>query len=75
MDPIDSIKPRKDSTLAMLVEAQRRGWTLHHGTLDDIWLRDGEAFRRLTDPRVADDPERWFDLGAAAVPPLAQMAE
>ncbi len=26
MDPIATIAPKKDSTLAMLLEAQRRGW-------------------------------------------------
>ena len=29
MDPIAQIKPWKDTTLAMLLEAQRRGWNLH----------------------------------------------
>ena len=28
MDPIESIVPAKDSTLAMLLAAQARGWTL-----------------------------------------------
>ena len=49
MDPIESIKPHKDSSLAMLLEAQNRGWKIHYGQLHDIWLRDGEAFGRLTD--------------------------
>ena len=48
MDPIGSIKPHKDSTLALLLEAQNRGWRIHYGRLQDIWLRDGEAFGRLT---------------------------
>lgn len=73
MDPIQSIKPHKDSTLAMLVEAQARGWRIHYGELSDIWLRDGEAFGRLTALRVADDPARWFDLGDVAVTPLGDM--
>ena len=56
MDPIGSIKPRSDSTLALLLAAQARGWKIHYGELDDIWIRDGEAFGRLTDLRVSDDP-------------------
>ena len=55
MDPIESIKPRKDSTLAMLLEAQERGWEIRYGTLDDLGLRNGEAVGRLTHLRVADD--------------------
>jgi len=73
MDPIESIKPHKDSTLAMLVEAQTRGWQIHYGELSDIWLRDGEAFGRLTNLQVADDPTKWFDLEDVAVTPLGDM--
>lgn len=73
MDPIESIKPHKDSTLAMLVEAQTRGWQIHYGELSDIWLRDGEAFGRLTTLQVADDPTKWFDLEDVAVTPLGDM--
>ena len=56
MDPIDCIKPHKDSTLAMLLEAQHRGWSIQCGGLSDIWLRDGQPFGRLTKLEVADDP-------------------
>lgn len=73
MDPIESIKPHKDSTLAMLLEAQARGWEIHYGRLQDIWLRDGEAFGRLTRLRVSDDPAKWFDAGDVAVTPLGGM--
>lgn len=73
MDPIQAIKPHKDSTLAMLLAAQTRGWELHCGDLQDIWLRDGEAFGRLMRLRVADDPERWCELGESAVAPLGAM--
>jgi glutathione synthase len=73
MDPIESIKPHKDSSLAMLLEAQSRGWTLQYGGLSDIWLRDGEAFGRLTNLQVADDPSKWFDRGDVAVAPLGEM--
>jgi glutathione synthase len=36
MDPIASIDPAKDSALAMLLEAQARGWGIHCGELSDI---------------------------------------
>jgi len=73
MDPIESIKPRKDSTLAMLLEAQYRGWTIHYGQSADIWLRDGEAHGRLCQLNVADDPVHWFDPGETTVTPLGDM--
>ena len=73
MDPIESIKPKKDSSLAMLLEAQQRGWKIQYGTLDDIWLRDGEPFGRLTQLQVADDPTAWFDRGDVTVTRLGDM--
>jgi glutathione synthase len=73
MDPIASIDPAKDSALAMLLEAQARGWGIHCGELSDIWLRDGEAFGRLSHLRVADDPRGWFETKEAAVARLAEF--
>jgi glutathione synthase len=73
MDPIQSIKPHKDSSLAMMLEAQDRGWQIHCGGLQDIWLRDGKAFGRLTRMKVADDLAHWFDAGDVNVTPLADM--
>lgn len=73
MDSIEAIKPHKDSSLAMLLEAQNRGWQIHYAQLNDIWLRDGEACGRLTQLQVADDPANWFELGDSAVIPLGDM--
>ena len=41
MDPIGSIKIAKDSTFAMLLEAQRRGHTLWYVVPGGLWVRDG----------------------------------
>ena len=46
MDPIDDIKPKKDTTLAMLLAAQRRGWSINYLEMRDLWLRDGVAMGR-----------------------------
>jgi glutathione synthase len=73
MDPIGHINPQKDSTLAMLLAAQSRGWKIHYTELPDIWLRDGDAFGRLRVLQVADDETQWFNLGDAEVTPLGDM--
>jgi glutathione synthase len=73
MDPIEFIKPHKDSSLAMLLEAQRRGWQIHYGGMSDIWLRDGRAYGRLTHLQVADDQENWFELGEVSETLLGDM--
>ena len=73
MDPIDSIQPHKDSTLAMLLEAQSRGWRIHYGRLSDIWLRDGEALGQLARLEVVDDSSSWFQCDEPATVPLGDM--
>jgi glutathione synthase len=63
MDPIEAIKPAKDSTLAMLLAAQARGWQLFYAEQRHLWLRDGVAWGRLAPLQVFDDPSRWFARG------------
>jgi glutathione synthase len=67
MDPIESIKPAKDSTLAMLLAAQARGWELFYAEQKDLYLRDGVALAHLAPIRVFDDLRVWFARGDAAV--------
>jgi glutathione synthase len=66
MDPIEAIKPAKDSTLAILLAAQARGWELLYAEQKDLYLRDGVAFGRLAPLKVLDDPKVWFARGDAA---------
>ena len=65
MDPIEAIKPSKDSTLAMLLAAQARGWELHYAEQRHLWLRDGIAWGRLAPLRVFDAADTWFVRGEA----------
>jgi glutathione synthase len=63
MDPIGSIKISKDTTFAMLLEAQRRGHRLHYVTPGGLSLRGGQAVARTAPLTVADDKAGWFTLG------------
>ncbi len=47
MDSIDQININKDTSFAMLLEAQKRGWTLHYMELNDLFLRNGCAYARV----------------------------
>jgi len=62
MDPIATIKPYKDTTLALMLAAQEAGWTLHYLEQADLWLRDGVAWGRTRTARVFDDKKHWFEL-------------
>lgn len=73
MDPIQSIKIQKDSTFAMLLAAQARGWQLEYMELGDLYLRDGEARAHGRELTVTDDPENWFSLGEHKDQPLSAL--
>ena len=65
MDAIAEIRIAKDTTFALLLEAQRRGYELHYMTQGDLAIRDGSAWARLAPLVVRDDASGWFDLGEA----------
>jgi glutathione synthase len=73
MDPIGAINYAKDSTLALLLAAQARGFALAYLELKDLLLRDGVAFGRTRSLTVRPDPAGWFTLGDAAIEPLAAL--
>ena len=64
MDPIESITPRKDSSLAMLLEAESRGAEIHYMLQSDLRLVAGDAFARTRLLHVQDDLEDWFEIGS-----------
>jgi glutathione synthase len=72
MDPIETIKPAKDSTLAILLAAQARGWQLFYTEQRHMWLLDGVALARLAPLTVADDPSAWFTRGEAVPAALGE---
>ncbi|RPE75449.1 glutathione synthase [Vulcaniibacterium tengchongense] len=66
MDPIGSIKIAKDSTFAMLLEAQRRGHRLLYVRPGGLAVRGGAAEALAAPLRVRDDAAGWYELGAWA---------
>ncbi|MGO4702716.1 glutathione synthase [Dyella sp. 2RAB6] len=73
MDPIRAIKIAKDTTFAMLLEAQRRGHALLYMEQGDLAVRDGRAWARLAPLTVKEDPSGWFSLGEARWQELAEV--
>jgi len=73
MDPIESITPYKDSSLAMLLAAQKRGWELHYFLQENLLIDNGIAQgygQRLT---VADSEDNWFTLSESTLMPLGDL--
>ena len=65
MDPIEDIHFKKDSSLAMLLAAQKRGWEIEYMELPDLYLKGGQARARTRDLTVHLDPQDWFGFGGA----------
>jgi glutathione synthase len=63
MDPIESITPKKDSSLAMLLEATRRNAEIHYFEQQHLRMLSGKAIGLSTRLTVRDDNDDWFDLG------------
>ena len=73
MDPIGSINVKKDTTLAMLLAAQERGWVIHYMLQSDLYLEQGHACASVQTLSVQDDPADWFSFGNKFNVALAEL--
>ncbi|OOG77138.1 glutathione synthase [Algoriphagus sp. A40] len=73
MDPIESINPKKDTSLALMLEAQARGWQLVYLEMKDLFLRNGRAEGRMRRVKVFDDYHHWFEIGEETYGSLADL--
>jgi glutathione synthase len=73
MDPIATITLKKDTTFAMLLAAQARGWELHYFESADLYARANEARGRSRLLSVKDDPRGWFVFHGERELPLAEL--
>jgi len=72
MDPIESIAPYKDTTLAMLLAAQARGWRSFVMHPNDLFVADNAVQTRRREVKVYDNNDHWFDVLSEDTVPLAQ---
>ena len=62
MDPIESINFKKDSTLAMMLEAQSRDHQLFYITPDSLYINEIGAFAVAKTLNVKNDPTGWYEF-------------
>ncbi len=62
MDPISGIKPYKDSSFAMLLEASRRGHALFYMEPASLYAKDGSVRAHMQRLEVRDNRDDWFSL-------------
>ncbi|OOE96688.1 glutathione synthase [Salinivibrio sp. MA351] len=70
MDPIEAISVKKDSTFAMMLAAQQRGWEIHTISMNDMSMLQGEPSARTQTVSVMDDPNNWYQVHQTQTLPL-----
>ena len=73
MDPIESINFKKDSSLAMLLEAQQRGYEIFYMQQEDLFLQDQNACANMTTLSVDNNPQQWFNFREQHTRPLSEL--
>ena len=63
MDPISAINIKKDSSFAMLLQAQQRGYQIHYMEMADLYLLEGQARASTKLLTVQQDPAGWYQFG------------
>lgn len=73
MDPIADIAYKKDTTLALLLAAKKRGWKIKYMEMEDLYLRQGKAWAKMADLEVFANPDKWFEMGEAKASSMAEL--
>ncbi len=73
MDAIDIIKPYKDSSFAMLLEAQRRDWQIYYMQQQDLYLEDGISYADCELLQVFDNNQDYYKLQPSPPIKLAEL--
>jgi glutathione synthase len=74
MDPIERIKPSKDTSFALLLEAQRRGYVLYYVEPGSLGIQHTHAYARLAQLSVNNDINQYFEIGEYQNTALATLS-
>jgi len=73
MDPISKVKVVKDSSMAMMLEAQKRGYEIYYMEMQDLYLDQGKARANTQKVKVFDDANHWYELSDPQDIPLSEL--
>ena len=68
MDSLRHINPKKDTSLAILSQAELRHWKCHYFTLLDLFAKEGRGFANASVIHVAADGTTWTQQPATVQP-------
>ncbi len=73
-DPLDTFKIYKDTTFAMMREAQKRGHTVSACEPAQLtWVRGGKVMGHVRDIRLTGDEDTWFEETGKRTVPLSDF--
>ena len=73
MDPIETINFKKDSTLAMMIEAQRKNHEIFYMTPNSLFINSGISYATTSNIEVRNDPLDWFSLEEEKIIKLSEL--
>lgn len=73
MDPIKQVKVHKDSTMAMMLEAQQRGYEIYYMEMKDLYLLQGTSYGQCKTLKVFDNAKHWYEFGETKEMPLSEL--
>ncbi|WP_330927109.1 glutathione synthase [Candidatus Sororendozoicomonas aggregata] len=73
MDPISAIDTKKDSTLAMLLAAEKKGWHLFYMEQADLYQKDGQPYGSMQPLTVRGNLDDYYTLGERQETPLSEL--
>jgi glutathione synthase len=60
MDPIENIHIEKDTTFAMLLEAQKRNYDIYYIQPNHLYSQQGVVYAKACSLKVEDNSQHWF---------------
>lgn len=73
MDPIANINIKKDTSFAMLLEAQSRGYELFYIEMQHLFIDNGQPYANAAPLTVEENPNKWFELGQSQTTKLSDF--
>ncbi|MBL4773138.1 MAG: glutathione synthase [Alcanivoracaceae bacterium] len=73
MDSIAGINSKKDSTFAMMLEAQARNYKIFYMTQNDIYIKDHLPYADTQSINVYDNPQNWYEFSSSQTIPLSEL--
>ncbi len=73
MDPISSINIKKDTSFAMLLQAQERDYEIYYMEMADLYIENGRSYSKMKQLTVQNKSTNWYTFGEQYDWPLAEL--